>query len=59
MNGHNFTPIQKALGTGEEYRQCQLCGQVAFVYNDPYFNMICQSAVENRENLRRQLQDQK
>lgn len=48
MNGHNFTPIQKALGTGEEYRQCQLGGQVAFVYNDPF----CEHCKAKRKDQR-------
>jgi len=55
MEGHQFTPVLKDEGTQEEYRKCQRCGAVSFERNDPLFNMFCQSAQQDRENLRARL----
>lgn len=56
MIAHDFS-LGKQIDavSGEEYRKCQRCGAVMFENNDPWFNLACTNAIEDRESIRQRL----
>ena len=55
--GHDFGETQHTNAYSDTpYRQCQRCGRVMFENDDSYFNLACQSKIEEREELREKLE---
>lgn len=52
---HKFTPIQETAD-GTQYYKCLLCNKIMFKSGDDYFNLVCQAKVNERENLRQDLE---
>jgi len=55
MNSHDFDEIKTDI-SGTRYRKCKRCGCVNFLEGDPFFNLFCLKAKQDREGLRKKLE---